>query len=361
VAARAFQVIGWSVVVVVIAAGLFRPLWLAGPPFPQAESGSRWADVFGQSVVAQLAVAVLTAAAAIGGYLLVRAADERPPDFPPQFMPPPGLGPAQCEYIRAKHIDDAPAIISTVYDLANRKHVRLTQADDMTWTIRGLVDKSQWAALDPAAQTLGVVLELDAPAAEFALDRTEGRLGPRLGEAAEKMRHALLQWALAEGLVARRHWHLLFEAASFAAVMLAVVVFFWPREPTAPLHATMWGLPAAVFVAATYTLWLPSNRFRRTDKGRQLWARVGGFHRVLMTDTPETRVDFAARDELYTNYIPYAAAAGATVLWAEKCKAATGAYPPEPRWYQRSHFLPGGGVYTFTSAVSDVIDEYRTG
>jgi hypothetical protein len=353
------RVILWSVVVAVIAAGLFRPLWLTAPPWSRTDTGGGWADVFGRSVVAQLTTAVLTAAAAIGGYLWVRSSRERPPEFAPQFAPPTGLGPAQCEYIRAKFIANVPAVVSTVYDLASRKFVALTQGDDTNWTIRGLVDESRWGSLDPASRALGDVLKLDAPAAEFTVDITS-RAGQRLAEAAERVRHSLLQWALAEGLVVRRYSHYLFEAAGIGAMTLAVWLFFWPREPAHPLHATMWGLPAAVFVLVTGRLWQRGTSFRRTAEGRELWSRVGGFHRVLVTDSPETRVDFTARDEPYTKYIPYAAAAGAAELWGEKYIAATGEPALLPHWYQAANF-PGGRVYPFKYAVSASIFTYASG
>ena len=66
---------------------------------------------------------------------------------------------------------------------------------------------------------------------------------------------------------------------------------------------------------------LPALLPVRTPAGRQLWSQVGGFHRMLATDSAESRFDFAARKDLYTAYIPFAVAGGAAAAWAAKYQA----------------------------------------
>ena len=57
---------------------------------------------------------------------------------------------------------------------------------------------------------------------------------------------------------------------------------------------------------------------RRTPAGRDLWSRIGGFRRILATDSAEARFDFSGRKELYTAYIPWAVAFGVADEWAKK-------------------------------------------
>ena len=86
----------------------------------------------------------------------------------------------------------------------------------------------------------------------------------------------------------------------------------------------MWALPFAAFFLFSVRSWADGVGTRRTEAGRELWSRAGGFHRMLATDSAETRFDFAARKDLYTAYVPFAVAAGAAALWAKKYETTTG-------------------------------------
>ena len=72
---------------------------------------------------------------------------------------------------------------------------------------------------------------------------------------------------------------------------------------------------------------------RRTPAGRELWSRAAGFRRLLATPSSEDRFDYAARQDLYIAYIPYAVAFGVADKWAAKYRAATNTEPPVPWWY----------------------------
>ena len=68
---------------------------------------------------------------------------------------------------------------------------------------------------------------------------------------------------------------------------------------------------------------------------------------MLVTDSAEARFDFAARKDLYTAYLPYAVAAGAAALWAQKYQAATGTIAPQPDWY---HSSTGSNYHSFSDS-----------
>ena len=100
-----------------------------------------------------------------------------------------------------------------------------------------------------------------------------------------------------------------------------------------------------------------------------MWSRAEGFHRLLSTDSAETRFDFAARKDLYLAYIPFAVAGGAAALWAKKYQDTMGAAAPQPAWYNSSssssdsgHGFTGGSgdadFDSFESALSSSIGAY---
>jgi hypothetical protein len=117
-----------------------------------------------------------------------------------------------------------------------------------------------------------------------------------------------------------------------------------------------------IWLYAGFQLWLA----RRTPEGRQLWSQAGGFHRLLSTDSAETRFDFGARKDLYSAYVPFAVAAGSAALWAKKYRDTTGDVAPQPGWYNSSTtagvgFAGGSGgpdFDSFESALSSSIGAY---
>jgi hypothetical protein len=290
--------------------------------------------IVGESVAAMLAVAALTVAAAIAGYLWGRTTREEPPEFLPQFAPPAGLGPVQVQFIREKR--GGAALFATFLYLADRRLIALKQVGSEAWTIQGLEGESRWAPLDPLSRSLGATLGLDRRGGEFTVDGGP-RAGQRLKKAANRMDRSVRRWAVAEKLVTRTYSSWLVVALGVCALLVAIWVFLWGRGSAAgpeQLPATMWGLPFAVFFLATVRWWFSGIGFRRTSEGRDLWSRAEGFHRVLVEDSSETRLDFAAHVDRYTRYVPYAAAAGASELWAHKYAAATGGPAPQPEWYE---------------------------
>ena len=129
---------------------------------------------------------------------------------------------------------------------------------------------------------------------------------------------------------------------------------------------TMCALPFAAFFLFSAGSWADGVGSRRTPAGRELWSRVGGFHRMLATDSAETRFDFSARKDLYTAYVPFAVAAGVAALWAKKYETATGSPAPQPDWYNSSSATgwgfagsSGGPSFdSFDSALSSSIGAY---
>ena len=153
---------------------------------------------------------------------------------------------------------------------------------------------------------------------EFEAKQTV-KSGQKLNKAKTDMAKAVEKWAFDNGLMVKRKKELWVRAANAIAFLLMLCGFFRWGFPT-----TMWALPFAAFFLLSIRSWADGVGTRRTEAGRELWSRAGGFHRMLATDSAETRFDFGARKDLYTAYVPFAVAAGAAALWAKKYRDVDG-------------------------------------
>ncbi len=135
-----------------------------------------------------------------------------------------------------------------------------------------------------------------------------------------------------------------------AAAVLAGLAFFWN-----PFSMSLLGLPFGLFAVQAAPVLDSRSQTIRTQAGRELWSRIGGFHRVLSTPPSVARFDFSGRKELYTAYIPWAVAFGCAEAWANKYRMETGEDPPSPS-YVGGYY--GGGYYG--SPASAFADDFNT-
>jgi uncharacterized membrane protein len=134
----------------------------------------------------------------------------------------------------------------------------------------------------------------------------------------------------------------------FAALAVTAAIIIWN-----PFGMTSVGLVTGAFAIGGIDLVRTGSGTRRTASGRDLWSRVGGFHRVLSTPSSEARFDFSGREELYTKYVPWAVAFGCADQWAAKYRTEMGAEPPTPHYF--------GGAYagsTLGSSVDDMVGSF---
>ena len=292
-----------------------------GPTHGTASSASRWPACCGWLA--------LTVAFGLGAILWYRTTVEPSPGFPLQYAPPPGLGPVQTEYIRTESVPKN-GLTATLFYLAERGLIDMRQVSDEQWNLRGKADKGAWADVDPVSVAVGSALKVMGPGTEFEAKHTV-TAGKKLSKAKTDMAEAVEKWAFDNGLMVKRTKELWVRAANAIAFLLMLFGFFRWGFP-----ATMWALPFAAFFLFSAASWKDGVGSRRTDSGRELWSRAGGFHRMLTTDSAETRFDFGARKDLYMAYVPFAVAAGAAALWAKKYQTTTGTAAPQPDWYNSS-------------------------
>lgn len=307
------------------------------PPRTELPWSHEWDLVLGRSVSGVLWVAGLTVAFGLGALLWVRTTVEPSPGFPLQYAPPPGLGPVQAEYIRTEAVPKH-GLTATLFYLAERRLVELRQRSDKHWRVSGIAERSAWADVDPVSVAVGSALKVQGPGTEFEAKKTV-KSGEKLSKAKTDMAKAVEKWAYGDGLLVKRRTELWVRTANAVAFILMLTAVFRWLFPT-----TMWALPFAVFFLLSLGSWTPGVGSRRTPAGRELWSRVGGFHRMLTTDSAEARFDFGARKDLYSAYVPFAVAAGAAALWAKKYEAATGTVAPQPDWYHSSSTTGSGFI-----------------
>ncbi|MFZ1175718.1 MAG: DUF2207 domain-containing protein, partial [Mycobacterium sp.] len=316
----------------------------------------RFDKVFGRSVPVAGIVALLSVLTALGGYLWDRRSREASPGAPVLYVPPDGLGPVQTAYIVNEKVGDH-ALVATLLHMAERGLVRLDSAKPTRWTITGTGD--QWAAVDPVTWEVGDALGVTTAGAKLSVTGSQ-TAGLKLSDAKDRLGSSCRSWARTEGLVisVAAEWvgRVLVILCLVAAIVGFAGFFTW----------TMWGLPFAAFAIAGIGLLAGGVGTRRTPSGRRIWSRAAGFERLLATPSAEDRFDYAARQDLFISYIPYAVAFGVAETWAAKYRAATGSEPPIPTWYPVSLssgpatlYSSSGGFASFDSAVSASISAYN--
>jgi hypothetical protein len=196
--------------------------------------------------------------------------------------------------------------------------------------------------VDPVSVAVGSALKVMKAGTEFEAKHTV-KSGQKLNKAKTDMAAAVKKWAFDNGLMVKRKKEMWVRTANATAFVLMLCGFFRWAFPT-----TMWALPFVAFFLISIRSWADGVGTRRTETGRELWSRAGGFHRVLATDSAETRFDFGARKELYSAYVPFAVAAGVAALWAKKYETSTGTPAPQPDWYNSSSI----GAYTASQSSS---------
>lgn len=310
----------------------------------------------GDSPVLNVVLCVVAAAAAVAlGLWLRRATYERPPGFPVLFEPPAGVGPALgTKVLYEQHSGDD--LQATLYALAERGILRL-DGDDDTWRIHLLADLTT-VKLDAPEAALLDTLDLRAPGASFTVSKTAGS-GRTISDARTALRRHVdsdarrylhgsglgflamaLGWLSAAGIVAVAGFHLFGDSG-------------WRPWPL------LVGLLAFVVVAAPM-MFDPGVLSKRTETGRDLWSRTGGFARFLTTDSAESRFDAAKHLDWYPRYLPWALALGSADAWARRFESQGVAVPPVP-WIVWS----GHGLYSadrmgssFNAAITSAAAAY---
>lgn len=312
--------------------------------------------VLGKSVILVAIAGLLTAAGAAIGHIMERRTREETPGLPVMYEPPKGLGPVQTYYVTHESGGKNP-LAATMMHLAEQGVVKLDQNGHKNWTITSLQGPEGWHGVDRIANTFGTSLGITTQGASFDTDGSVSA-GEKLQKANSAITSATSEWGRQSGLVVtavREWWYRIFVALAF--VVAGIVVFILPAP-------SMWAAPFAALVVGGIGVFATGVGTRRTPEGREIWSRSGGFERFLSTPSAEDRFIFAERQNLYTDYIPYAVAFGVASQWAQRYQTAMGTEPPAPSWlpiyagHSTSHAI-ASSISSFDSALSSSISAYQ--
>jgi uncharacterized membrane protein YgcG len=310
--------------------------------------------VLGGNQVVLGVILLLALLAGALGLMLGRQSRESTPPFPLMYAPPDGIGPAEAVYVYSERVP-REAFVASIMQTAEKGATTLDHSDG--WTITDAGHPDAWKQLDPvsayAAQTL------DVPGGSFTAN-TSVTAGSKLKSALAHFEAATKSWARQNGLVVSA------GIGSFGSLLVlgagALAVFLAVKNPFDLSALAL--VPGLFAIFAVETLATGAST-KRTPAGRDLWSRIGGFRRILATDSAEARFDFSGRKELYTAYIPWAVAFGVAEEWAAKYHLETGEVPPDPSYvgswgagYAAGSF--GSSMANdFSSTVSSAISAYQ--
>jgi hypothetical protein len=317
---------------------------------------AKWEPVLGDSLGGLVTVLVLALLAGGAGVVLARRSFERKPAFPVQYAPPPDVGPAEAAYVVTEKVDQRAFVASLLW-AAQQGAVELSRDGD-TWTITDKAGPEGWATLDRA--TTAVAPLLGGAGGQFTASRKDTASGKALQGRISAFEKETRDWGLSNGFLAKTglggFGGIVVVAAGILAGLAAFMTWF---------GMSITALVPGAFALAASPLLAPTAATRRTEKGRDLWSRLGGFERMLSTPSSKERFDFSGRQELYTAYIPWAVAFGCADAWAEKYRTEVGSDPPVPAYFGGYYAGMHTGDYVndmvsdFSSTVSSSISAYQ--
>jgi len=344
---------------------LLADLDLAPPKRTTVPWSIRLDPMLGRSwpVVALLLVLSLITFA-IGAFWTWRSREEIPL-LPVMFEPPAdpltntALSPVQSYYVTRETIP-TKALTSTLLFMAEQRLVHLVREDNGDFTVVSDADEQRWAQADPVTLAVGRSLGLTRTGATFSADGSVSA-GKVLQSTQSTLDSTTKIWGVQSGAIARSGFETAGRTLVGLVAIAAAVLFIFKVLPF-----SLAVLPLAAFVIGGAGLFVSGVGTRRTLLGRDLWSRAGGFERLLSTSSNKERLDFSARKDLYTSFIPYAVAFGAAAAWANKYRMAMGTEPPTPSWIVTptgnpvpAMLLSGpGGVSSFESSLSSSISAY---
>lgn len=313
--------------------------------------------VLGTSTPLLVGVLVLAALVTLLGAMLSRSVGEKAPPYPLMYAPPEGIGPAQAAYILTEKVDNQ-AFVATMMYAAEQGAVGLDQKDK-TWTVTGRDAGEVWKKVDEVTEQAGRSLGVVGAGQSFSASPSSVSAGKKLKTSLAEFESNTEGWAKVNGLMVSSGLGGFGGFVLLAAAGLAVFLGVFN-----PLNMSIIAIVPGLFAIAALGVGVSGAGTKRTLAGRELWSRVGGFHRILSTPSAQDRFDFSGRQELYTSYLPWAVAFDCADEWAKKYRIETGQEPPAPDYFPAYAGVHTGAyvsqmVDSFDSAVSSAISSYN--
>jgi uncharacterized membrane protein len=259
-------------------------------------------------------------------------------DFPIEFEPPEGIRPGEVGTL----IDEVAGpldVSATIVDLAVRGYLTIEEIPK-----HGLFGKPDWRltmvketddTLKPYESKLLTSLFEDADEQD-ANGRSVilmSQLRTKFSKRLLGVENALYDDAVKEGWFRARPDKVRSRWRGYAWVVLIVGVIL---EYFA-IKSTKWALVPAVIIVAGLVMLIAAKRMpARTAKGTGVLRRTLAFRRFVSEGTEAAKAKFAERENLFSEYLPYAIVFGVTEKWAKVFERLTDR-PPETSWYISPH------------------------
>ncbi len=313
---------------------------------PPPPSGSDDASPVAPIILLSLLTGLLAAGLAFFFIYLTR---ETEPGFPVLFEPPEGIFPALgVRILNEKHSYEA--VQATLFDLAARGLLELT-GDDDTWIVTLIGDPAmipQW----PAETAMLVALGLKSQGDSF--DTSKAETAGKLIFEARKAVQSGVDTAAKPYLTPSRPGRIgsyLGWMAFFGSLYLIGRYLFGNDQ------SAHWPLLSALGVFAFIALGMMFDsgvRTKRTEAGRDVWSRVGGFDRFLSTESSESRFEAAEHLDWYPRYLPWAVALGSADAWAQRYQA-QGLETPAVPWVMWAGTSPNFSMTNMNASFNSAI------
>jgi uncharacterized membrane protein len=330
---------------------------MAAPKDDTLPWSSKLDPILGQHPVLLGVVVVIAILLGLLGAMLSFSTREKKPPYPLMYAPPEGIGPAQAAYILTEKVDNQ-AYVATMMYAAEQGAVKLDM-DGKAWTVTGTENLDAWKKVDDVTQQAGSFLGVDNNASRFTADPKSVSAGQKLKSALSRFEDDTEGWAKVSGNMQSS------GLGGFGLVLLiGLLVLTVYLGAFNPFNMSIIAIVPGIFLITGLSVGASGASTKRTAQGRELWSRIGGFHRILSTPSAQDRFDFSGRKELYTSYLPWAVAFDCADEWAKKYRIETGEEPPSPSWfpvYAGAHtgMYVNQMVDSFNSSVSSAISAYN--
>ncbi len=244
---------------------------------------------------------------------------------PVEFVPPDGVRPGQMGTL-IDEVAHPVDVTATIIDLAVRGYLRIEELPE-----EGVfVKKADWELVrlrDPEGLLRYETLLFDAlfeDGPRVKVSELSGHFAPHLQQVQDALYVDVKRqgWFAARPDHVRSHWQGVGVAVLVAGVALVALTAWKTSLGLVPIPLVVAGV--LLIVGAR---WMP----RRTAKGTGTLRRVLGFRRFIDESEAE-RAQFAERQHLFSEYLPYAVVFGATEKWAKAFAGLDGSLP-EVGWY----------------------------
>ena len=258
---------------------------------------------------------------------------------PVEFVPPDGVRPGQVGTL-VDEVAHPLDVTATIIDLAVRGHLRIDEIPGEGWFAKDdweLVRLEGGAGLASYESLLLEALFEDGPTVRLSELRTH------FATHLDKVQDALYEDAVDQGWFVTRpdrvrsRWKALGVVLALVGTALVVAAAAWTELALVPVPVLVGGL-----LVVGGARWMP----RRTAKGTATLRRVLGFRR-LIDESEAERAQFAERQNLFSEYLPYAVVFGCTEKWARAFSGLDDRLP-ETGWYNSPNAF---SLHAFTHSI----------